>query len=342
VAVRRRWPLAALGVVVAASAFAVLAGVIPTVAALPLYAALALALYAVALAEPTRRSLPALAAGLAGAVVVGVITAGTIPSAYRGESLGPVPLVVLMVVAPWVAGRAVRDRRAVAARSAEQLTRQAVTDERLRIAREMHDVVAHSMSLIAVRAAIANHVADARPEATGEALRVIEDTSRHALTEMRQLLGVLRSANDEPGDLDPAAGLAALPELARRAAAAGVRVDLDLRGLTGLPDGVGRSVYRIVQEAVTNVVRHAAPAYCSVSVAADEREIRIEVTDDGPAVRPHSPESGGTGGHGLIGIRERVVLYGGTFHAAPRPAGGFRVSACLPCAAVPQPTQAAP
>lgn len=147
------------------------------------------------------------------------------------------------------------ERREYAARSAERLARESVAEERLRIARELHDVVAHSVGLIAVKAGVANHVLRSRPEEAHEALRVIETSSRSALVEMRRLLGVLRT---EPPGLGPLPGLAALPELAERTRLAGVAVDLDVRDAGGVPEGVGLSVYRIVQEALTNVVKHAA------------------------------------------------------------------------------------
>ncbi|MCP9955830.1 histidine kinase [Actinomadura madurae] len=180
------------------------------------------------------------------------------------------------------------------------------------------------MSLIAVKAGVAVHVAEARPEEALDALRVIEATSRSSLAEMRHLLGVLRTGAAD-AELTPSPGLADLSGLADRAAMAGVHVDLDVD--TGdLPDGVALSAYRIVQEAITNVVKHAAPARCRVRVEADGVRMRIDVTDDGPGVRVLP----GGDGHGLIGMRERVMMYGGDFTAGPRPEGGFAVSAAFP------------
>jgi signal transduction histidine kinase len=203
-----------------------------------------------------------------------------------------------------------------------------VSEERLRIARELHDVVAHSMSLIAVKAGVANHVAASRPEEAADALRVIEDTSKQALTEMRRVLGVLRTDDAPRDELAPAPGLGNLPELAERAASAGVRVILDLRADPDLPTGVSLSGYRIVQEALTNVIRHAAPARCAVTVTARDGEVRIEVVDDGAGrgVPPaeHHP------GHGLAGMRERALACGGEFTAGPHSGSGFRVNARLP------------
>jgi signal transduction histidine kinase len=143
---------------------------------------------------------------------------------------------------------------------------------------------------------------------------------------MRHLLGVLRSEVDGM-ELGPPPGLAALPDLAARAAAAGVTVELDVPESPELPESMGLAVYRIVQEAVTNVVRHAAPAHCAVTVSIVDCSVRVEVGNDGPVVRLAGPA-----GHGLIGMRERVAMYGGTFSAGPRPAGGFLVSATIPLA----------
>ncbi|MEV6866032.1 sensor histidine kinase [Streptosporangium subroseum] len=318
-AVRRLWPLPVLGVVSAMSLLSVSLGVVYDG-----FAAAAFALYLVALTRSHRRREPT--------VVVGVLSAAAVLMLSLAGTPRPSPHVfgvllggVAVLGGAWTAGRVVRERRAHSARWAGQLTGRAVTEERLRIARELHDVVAHSMSLIAVKAGIANHVAAARPEEARDALRVIETTSRDALTEMRQLLGVLRSDSGAPPDLSPSPGLAGLPGLAGQAAMAGVHVELDIRA-ADLPEGVELSVYRIVQEALTNVVRHAAPARCRVTVEDTRGTVRIEVTDDGPGGRvlPGRP------GHGLIGMRERVAVYGGTFTAGRRPEGGFGVSACLP------------
>ncbi|MFG1865316.1 sensor histidine kinase [Microbispora bryophytorum] len=334
-AVRRRWPLTVFCVVAVASVAAMALGVTRE----PLAAA-AYALYPVALTTRRRRWEPTAA--------IGALTVGALLLAAFGGVAGEpevrriVETVVLGSLAlggAWTIGRAVRERRAYAAHRAEQAAERAVTEERLRIAREMHDVVSHTLSLIGVKAGVAAHVADRRPEEALEALRVIESTSRQALTEMRHMLGVLRTAPGEvTGALSPAPGLAALPDIAERAAAAGVRVDLDVRVTDGgLPPALELAVHRIVQEAVTNVVRHAAPAACRVSVHDEGERVRIEVTDDGPGRRVLPPGPPGDGlighgvvGHGVVGMRERVAAYGGEFAAGPLPGGGFRVLARLP------------
>lgn len=317
-AVRRLWPLTVFCAVFAMSLVSVaLLGTVHD-----RFAAAAFAIYMVALTRPRPRREPTIAIGVCGAVAVLLLSAMGTPAPAPGV-VGPLLVGVAFMGGAWVTGRAVRERRAYTARAAEQLAGRAVAEERLRIARELHDVVAHSMSLIAVKAGIANHVAAVRPEEATDALRVIETTSRGALAEMRQLLGVLRSDLDP--DLAPSPGLAGLTGLAERASMAGVRVELDVRA-TGLPEGLELSVYRIVQEALTNVVRHAAPARCRVSVQASGGEVGVEVTDDGPGERvlPGGP------GHGLIGMRERVVMYGGSFTAGRRPEGGFGISARIP------------
>ncbi|WP_164250792.1 histidine kinase [Streptomyces sp. S4.7] len=237
-------------------------------------------------------------------------------------------------------GRVVRERRALVLRTGQQMAQRAVTEERLRIARELHDVVTHSMGLIVVKASVANHVVRTRPEEAHDALRIIEATGRGALTEMRHMLGVLRSDTTGerlPAALGPAPGPGALPELARRAGA-----ELTAEGLDGLPEGVGLAVHRIVQEALTNVLRHAGPAApCRVRVTAADGVIHVEVVDDGwpfetgVPVERHRRETRRPEGHGLVGMRERVALYGGTFTAGPRDTGGFAVRATLPYAEPP-------
>ncbi|MDA0567907.1 sensor histidine kinase [Streptomonospora sp. S1-112] len=334
-ALRRVWPVPVLAVVAAgaAAAAALGGGVLPV-------AAVAFALYPVALRARRRRFEPTPTVGAASVGLIVLATAGGAP-----DCCGPLPSILLLaapaLVGTWALGRVMRERRTAAARWAAELAERAVAEERLRIARELHDSVAHSMSLIAVKAGIANHVARSRPEEAQAALSVIETTSRAALGEMRQVLGVLRAADedagpgaaggsrpDAPGGLAPLPGVEALPALVERAAMAGVRVELSVRGAEALPEQAGAAVYRIVQESVTNVVRHAAPARCEVRVEAAHGRVRVEVADDGPGARTAPATEGG--GHGLIGMRERVAVFGGTFTAGPRPQGGFGVAAEFP------------
>jgi signal transduction histidine kinase len=323
-AVRRLWPRTVFGAVVVASVVAVLGGLV-----FDSFVGAGLAAYVVALTRPRPPWEPTLAIALLSALAALWAVIGGAP---RGP-WAAIPVGGAVIGGAWTIGRAVRERRAHATRAAAQLAGQAATDERLRIARELHDIVAHSMGLIAVKAGVANHLAGARPEEAHEALRVIETTSRSALAEMRQMLGVLRSgadAGEAAANLAPAPGVAGLRALAEQASMAGVRVSMEVRRLDQVPEGVGVSVHRIVQEALTNVVKHAAPAGCRVIVEASAGAVAIEVTDDGPGRRVLPQASGQA--HGLIGIRERVALYGGTFAAGPRPEGGFAVSVTIPYA----------
>ncbi|WP_338695994.1 histidine kinase [Streptomyces sp. Q6] len=242
---------------------------------------------------------------------------------------------VLVLGATWAAGAAVGERRESLRRVIEQTAERAKVEERLRIARDIHDVVTHSVGLIAVKAGIANHVVDTHPDEARDALVVIEDVSRKALRDMRATLTLLRRDEEtpEPGDphdLRPVPGLGDLPELVATAEAAGVRVDLRAHCPQQPPDGVATSAYRIVQEALTNAVKHAAPTRCRVEVAAEGGLLAIDVVDEGPVPgAPHRPAVPG-GGLGLVGMRERAAAHGGTLTAGPCEGGGFRVAATLP------------
>ena len=322
IAVRRRFPLPAL-------AWALATGVGFAALGLNLVAlsfTILVYVYTAAACCPRRLSLAGLAA--TEAVLVGVWLAS--PGAI-GDG-GTLVIDGLIMVAAWWLGDGTRRRQeaAVAAqeRAAEleqargELARRAVTEERLRIARELHDVVAHSMSIIAVQSGVGVHVLDSQPEEARKALVAVEATSRQALVEMRRLLGVLRQEAEPRGSLAPAPGLAEVEALAAEVARAGVRVEVRIEGTPSeLP------AYRIVQEALTNVVRHAGPATARVAVRHSPGQVAVEVVDDG---RGAVPGDQGHGGHGIAGMRERAALYGGTLEAGPLPGGGFRVAASLP------------
>ncbi|MBW4717678.1 sensor histidine kinase [Saccharothrix obliqua] len=312
-AVRRRWPLAVAGVVVTAQTVATVLHI-----TLEPFGPSAFAIYMVAVSLPRGRSVAALLCALVMGVVA-VFIAEPWP-----DDIGLAIAVTLFLTGAWALGRSTRVRRTYAERAVAEEMARAVTEERLRIARELHDVVAHSLALITVKAGIGNHVAVAQPEQAREALRVIETTSRGTLVEMRRLLGVLREVDG--AELAPLPGIGDLHGLVDRAAMAGVTVRLVVDGGSELPDGVALTVFRIVQESVTNVVKHAAPARCSVTVSREGDVVRIVVVDDGPGERVLV----GGGGHGLIGMRERVAVYGGTFSAGPVRGGGFRVAAEVP------------
>jgi signal transduction histidine kinase len=215
----------------------------------------------------------------------------------------------------------------------EERTRNAVFDERLRIARELHDIVAHSMSVIAVQAGVGHHVLDTQPEEARRALAAIEITSRSALNEMRRLLGVLRQEGQPHGALSPAPGLADLPDLLAQVREAGLGVTTIVTGQpTAVALPVDLTAYRIIQEALTNALKHGGPA-ATVTINYRPEEVRLEVTDDGSATTPgRNTQRADTVGHGLIGMRERVAVFGGQLSAGTRPEGGFRVAARLPIA----------
>jgi signal transduction histidine kinase len=229
------------------------------------------------------------------------------------------------------AGEIIRSRdeaaeRSAAAREEEALRR--VGEERLHIAQEVHDVVAHAMVAINVQAGVAAHLIERDPDHAREALRQIKDTSGEALADLRGTLGVLRNPG-HGAPVGPAAGLDDLEELTGSLRAAGVRVDLDVDAPGPVPAAVHAAGYRIVQEALTNVLRHARASSAEIRVRRDARAVRIEVTDDGPGAV--APRNGA--GHGLRGMRERAAALGGTLDSGPRPEGGWRVRAVLPVAA---------
>lgn len=237
----------------------------------------------------------------------------------------------------WLAGQATQARAAAgAARLAEaeeraeaqrQVAARAIAEERLRLAQELHDAVAHSMSVIAVQAGMGVHVIDSRPDDAKQALVAISATSRGTLQEMRRLLGVLRGEDGERSH-GPAPGLADLPALVEDVRSAGVPVAFTVEGdAATVPHGIGMSVYRLVQEGLTNVIKHAGRASAAVTVRCEPGEVVVEVVDDG---RGAAVNGAATDGHGLVGMRERVGLWGGTLDAGPRPGGGFRVLARVP------------
>ena len=285
------------------------------------------ALYTVASRSERRASLVALAATAAAmALAVGPGSNGDL-STVAGNA------VVLTVV--WFLGDSHRSRRAYVAaleqrtaeleRARDELAKTAVAEERLRIARELHDVVAHSMGMIAVQAGVGAHVIDSRPEDAKQSLAAIEAASKSALAEIRRVLGLLRSP-EEPAAMQPSPGLADLAHLAEETGRAGLDVELRVdRPPAALAPGIELAIYRIVQEAVTNVVRHAAAGHALVSVTFDENAARVAVVDDGPAA-PGRPDEG----HGIAGMRERVAMHHGAFEAGGLPGGGFRVAATIP------------
>jgi signal transduction histidine kinase len=329
-AARRRFPGAVLALGVASGLAVAALGVEPIVLGL----AILVAVYSVAAYGDRWVSLAGLAAAELGSAAVQLT-----PGRFQN------PTVIsngLVIGAAWLLGHFVGRRRAYTARlektaelertRAEQ-ARRAVAEERLRLARELHDVVAHSISVIAVQSGVGAHIAATQPEEAAKALAAIEATSRAALTELRRLLGVLRQEGEPEGDLAPVPGLADLDALLAEVAKAGLGVRLKVEGTPSpLPAGIDLSAYRIVQEALTNVVKHAGPARAQVTIRYRDREVVVEVTDDGRGVTAPTGNGRARVGHGLIGMTERVQVFGGDLEAGPRPGGGFRVAARLPLA----------
>jgi signal transduction histidine kinase len=318
---RRRYPVAVLTLVLAATALQTLH--YDTLNPLPL----ALAVYSLA-AHAER--LTALLGGIAALAVL------VVPLLHDASyHLGPFAFRLVAFAGAWVLGDNMRTRRAYYAaleeraarleREHDDQARRAVAEEQARIARELHDVLAHNVSVMVVQAAAAQDVFDSRPARAREALRSIEQTGRSALQELRRLLGAVRT--EEHGPLEPQPGLTRLADLVDQVRRAGLEVDLNVEGNPRpLAAGVDLAAYRVVQEALTNTIKHAHASTAGVRVRYGGSRIELLVTDDGvgPSV------NGSADGHGLIGMRERVALYGGELETTARPGGGFLVRASLP------------
>ena len=274
--------------------------------------------------------------GFALTVAVGV---GILVHDGGALSVGNILFFGLLAGTPWVFGRAIRHRRRreqlleeralILEREREQETRLAVEEERARIARELHDVVGHALGVIVLQAEGGRRLLGADPNETGRALQTIERTGREALTEMRRLVDMLR-ASEEQLALLPQPGLAQLEALAAQVRSAGVPVQVVIVGKQcPLPAGVDLSAYRIAQEGLTNVLKHAGPAAATVTLRYEKGAVTVEIVDNGAGGRPEARRASG---HGLMGIRERVALFGGEVEAGPRNGGGFAVLARLPYA----------
>jgi signal transduction histidine kinase len=278
------------------------------------------ALYALAVWTQPR----GFAIGLALFVAFGLGT-----SAGPKQSLqGTAPFIVVGVVVMLLVRRVLGDRERrvqLAERERDLTAREAVVEERARIARELHDAIAHNVSMMVVQAGAERRVLDETSGSTKEVLVTIERIGRGALTEMRRLVGMLRSDATDP--LTPQPGLDDLPTLVAQVREAGLPVQLEVEGeRRELPVGIELSAYRIVQEALTNALKHAGKAQASVHVRYGVDSLELEIVDDGAG----APAPVSSGGHGLVGIRERVALYGGRLDAGRRPSGGFAVRVLLP------------
>jgi signal transduction histidine kinase len=251
------------------------------------------------------------------------------PALFASWAAGAV-LVGGSVLSQRAEAAALKERARHLAETREEEARRRVAEERVRIARDLHDSVAHTLASISVQAGVGAHVLDERPEDARDALLAIRHTSRDALAELRATLGMLRS--DDTVSREAAAGLDRLPSLVESSRATGLPVDLVIEGeARPLPPAVDTAAFRIVQESLTNVIRHAGPARATVAVRHGDDGLEIEVTDDGRgAVDGASTAGRAGGGHGLAGMRERVALLGGELDAGPRASGGYRVRARLP------------
>ena len=272
----------------------------------------------------------AMAAGVS--VLISLLGVPPLNSLRVGNGPG-VPLVTVAVslaaVIAWLIGHSIQQTQAQSELVRAQEAAQAAMAERLRIARELHDIVAHSIGVIAIQAGSGRGVIDPPPDQARDALAAIEATSRETLSGLRRMVTALRHAEPGPGPwqapLGPAPGLADIERLAATALDGGVQVDVDWRGSREqLPADIDLSAFRIIQEAVTNVVRHAGTGQCQVSIEQRDGQLSIEVTDSGCG-----GAAAGTG-YGITGMRERAALLGGDLSAGPRTGGGFRVTARLP------------
>ena len=336
--VRRRWPIAVLVAALVGSTIAGIGHVDP-----PAALTVPVALYTVA-KERGRDVAPrafgaAVVAGLATSLVLGRPgLMDYLVDAARGGVLYVASLLLGLYMATRAAYVAALVERAEALERGRALaTRQAVAAERARIARELHDVVAHHVSVIAMQAGAVRAIAPVDPPEVTATLESIRTTAREALVEMRRMLTVLREESPAvAGDggasdwLEPQPGLADVPRLVERVRQAGMEVLLEMpERPANLPPGVDLSAYRIIQEALTNSLRHAGPnVQARVTVTAEPKRLCLEVVDDGRG--PAAPVGQPGDGRGLVGMHERVVLLGGVLHVGPGPAGGFRVSATIP------------
>jgi signal transduction histidine kinase len=292
--------------------------------------AVAVALYSTAAHAPRRQSLWCLALVLTGVPVDALLEQGPVLPIIVGNGIA--------FAAAWLLGDNRRSRRAYLAQLEERAVRaeaereemalRAVAEERTRIARELHDVVAHSMSVMVVQAGAARRLVETRPDDVKEALSTIEQTGRSALDEMRRLLGILRQAGDDSTTRTPQPGITDIGTLVTSVREAGLPVDLTIEGdPRPLAPGLDLSAYRIVQEALTNTLKHAGPATAQVRLCYGDDELEVRVMDDGRG--PAADRSDGAG-HGLVGMRERVAVFGGELWAGARGGGGFEVRARLP------------
>ncbi|GAA4709445.1 sensor histidine kinase [Phytohabitans rumicis] len=328
-ALLRRRPLPAVALLLAGSVAAAMALNSTRIAFLQ-FLAVDVALCFIAAARPRRTSIAA--TGMALAVLAGYAVTRVLLRYPVGTSTQLA--VALSAAVAWLIGNTIRQTRDHAHQMAASHAAEAVTAERLRISRELHDSVAHSIGIIALQAGAASRVIDTQPTAARSAMTAVEAASRQTLSELRRMLGLLRDAEPrhDRAQFEPMPGLADAERLAATTGAAGVSVDLRWRGEhRPLPPDIDIAAYRIIQESLTNVVRHAHTTNCRVFIDHRDDWLSIVVEDDGRGTGPTT----GTG-YGIAGMRERVDLLHGHFHAGPRPEGGFRATARIPIPAAPR------
>jgi signal transduction histidine kinase len=349
-ALHRRAPMVVLAVTTTALALYSLRDY----AGSPVYLTWIGAVFSVSVARgPARAAVPA-AVSTVVILATGFHSAGFVAALFVSWAVGAL-LLGGSVRGRWAERAAMEERARHLVETREEEARRRVAEERLRIARDLHDSVAHSMASISVQAGVGAHVLDERPEDARAALLAIKHTSGRALAELRATLGMLRSGEAAPHE--PTAGLDRLPSLVETSRAAGLPVDVVIEGdAQPLPPAVDTAAYRIVQESLTNVIRHAGAARATIAVRHGDGGVEIEVTDDGRGAASGNGNGNGAaagggggggavgvngnggnangngngGGHGLAGMRERVTLLGGELHAGPRSSGGYRVRARLP------------
>ncbi|RBQ14917.1 sensor histidine kinase [Spongiactinospora rosea] len=329
---RRRWPRIVFAVVATLSFGQWAVGL----AAMPANASVLIAMYTVAVRHTPRW---AVATGVVAEVGVWLAMGGWDDRGVTAFASGSV-----FVVAIWLAGiyantrrrylEGLEERAERAERERDQQAIIAAAAERARIARELHDVVAHNVSVIVVQADGAAYTLDGDPEQARRAMQTISATARQALAEMRRLVGVLRQDGGPPEEYAPQPGLGQIDELITQVRASGLPVKLHMSGEPGaVPAGEQLAIYRIVQEALTNTLKHGGPgAGATVEIRYGPAEITLVVSDDGRGAGAPHAGGGNAGGHGLVGMRERVTMYGGRVTAGPRPGGGFHVHVTLPVA----------
>ncbi len=345
---RHRWPVPVL--------YATLAGLVVYLSrgypGGPVFLGVFIAIGTVASLMTTRRAVPHAVAAVAALAVAAVVRGSTGSGDPTDDNVWAHLLYLSWSVVAFLIGKAIRDRRELLAglrernrhleetREEEALRR--VAEERVRIARDLHDIVAHNIAGISLQAATGAHVAEAHPEQAHQALLAIREASKQTLDELRSTLYLLREGEDT-APLAPSPGLDALPTLVASVEAAGIPVELEVAGdVSDVPDVVAGATFRIVQESLTNVMRHAGPAAASVRLESSAEGIDLRIEDDGRGAS--APVDGTPAGHGLEGMRERALALGGTVDAGPRRGGGYAVHAWLPVRhdAEPEPEAPAP